>query len=374
MKILYICGTYCPAHGGAEISMHTLLKFVKKDYGAQILVLTDNRYTQNKARSSYDTITLLGSSYQERKKNIQKAISVFKPNLIITQLMWSNEALRIGKKNGIPTILRICKIPFELDLSKGSKFSPTGLMGISKAVKKYIKEKWNRDCSIDIPAIELKRNILIPKSKFIDSYKREYITMFNPLVRKGGIIFKEISQKMPEEKFATVQGWSSLKETVKSKTFSNRLIKRMCESQGTKFTGKKLNYVDFSDCPNVTILEPTEKVWKIYSKTKLLLIPSQWEEAFGRVTIEGMANSIPVMGSSTGGLKEAIGMGGILVKRFSNSDKWLQEIKRLENKKYYKRISSNGVKWVKENYSLDRTVKNTFNFFKGIINKSNRLK
>ena len=363
MKILYICGTYCPSHGGAEISMHTLLKFIKKDHNAQILVLTDYRYTQNKKKSYYDTISLLGTSYKERKNNIQKAIATFNPNLIITQLMWSDEALRIGKKNGIPTILRVCKIPFELNISKESKFSPTRLICVSKAVKKYVKEKWGRDCLIDIPAIELKRNILVPKSKFVDPNKRKYITMFNPLVRKGGIVFKEISKKMPREKFATILGWSSLKETVKSKNFSNRLIKRICESQGTKFTGKKPHYANLSDCSNVIILKPDEKVWKIYSKTKILLIPSQWEEAFGRVAIEGMANGIPTIGSLTGGLKEAIGKGGILVKEFSNSDKWLQKIKKLENKKYYKNFSHKGIKWVKENYSLNKTVKNAFDFF-----------
>ncbi len=366
MKILYICGTYCPSYGGAEISMHTLLKFMKKVYSAKILVLTDYKYTQNNKKSTYDTISLIGTSHKNRKKSIQIAIDYFKPDLIVTQLMWSDEALRIGKKNEVPTILRVCKIPFELDISKKSEFSPTGIICVSKAVKKYVKEKWGRDCLISIPPINIKKNILVPKSKFTDPLKRPYITMFNPLIRKGGEIFREISKKMPNETFAVVDGWISLKESVESINFSDRLIKRICESQGTKFTGKKPSYTDLSDCPNIITLKPTEEVWKIYSKTKILLIPSQWEEAFGRVAIEGMANRIPVIASKVGGLKEAIGNGGILVSDYNNPKEWIKLIRGILKKDNYHKLSSQGILWVKNNYSLKIIIKNSFNFFNKI--------
>ena len=98
MKLLCVCGTYCPSHGGAEISMHTLLKQMKKNHSVKVLVLTDKRYTKGKKSYIYDSINLIGTAHKNRIKNIQKVIDIFKPNLIVTQLMWSDVALKIGKQ------------------------------------------------------------------------------------------------------------------------------------------------------------------------------------------------------------------------------------------------------------------------------------
>ena len=47
--------------------------------------------------------------------------------------------------------------------------------------------------------------------------------------------------------------------------------------------------------------------------TKILLAPSKWEEAWGRVASEAHCSGIPVVGSRRGGLPEAIGEGGIVL-------------------------------------------------------------
>jgi Glycosyl transferases group 1 len=47
---------------------------------------------------------------------------------------------------------------------------------------------------------------------------------------------------------------------------------------------------------------------EIYSSTSLLLMPSQWEEAFGRVALEACANGIPVVVSKIEGIPEAVCM------------------------------------------------------------------
>lgn len=356
MKILYVCGTYCPAHGGAEISIHTLLKELVKRYDVEVLVVTDKRYTENKDFGKYDSIDLYGTSHEEREVNIIKAMLNFKPDIVLTQLMWSDIALKIAKENSIPSILRVCKIPFNIDISHNSIFSPTLILSVSQAVRFYVLKEFGRLSEILIPPIILE-DIIVPED---DSYKepfdREFITMFNPLKRKGGLVFKEIAKKLPEKRFAVILGWSSLKNKAGDKDFSDELLRRISESLGKEYSGNTPEYVDFNDCPNVMILEPEDDVRKIYSRTKLLLIPSQWEEAFGRVAVEGMVNSIPVIGSEVGGLKEAIGRGGIILKDYSNPEEWLKEIRRLEDKKYYDKISMIGRDFVTKSYSIDEII------------------
>ncbi len=49
-----------------------------------------------------------------------------------------------------------------------------------------------------------------------------------------------------------------------------------------------------------------EDVIPYYQHCNVLLIPSLWEEPFGRTAIEGMAAGIPIIASNTGGLKEIL--------------------------------------------------------------------
>jgi glycosyltransferase involved in cell wall biosynthesis len=309
---------------------------------------------------------MVGICHSKRKGEISKLIDTFKPDLILTQLTWSDVALLLGKEKKIPTVLRVCKTPLSLDIRSESKFSPTEIICASKSVQRYIKEAWGRDGKIIYPAIDLNDNILTPiKAK--KPRDREYIIMFNPLRRKGGDIFKSISKVMSSKKFGVVYGWASLKRDANSMIFSRKLIKRICESEGRKYTGKLPIYVRFNDCKNVKIIRPEEKVHKIYSKTKILLIPSQWDEAFGRISIESMANGIPTIGSNVGGLKESVGKGGIIIKGYSNSEEWIKKLIELDDEKKYLEISRRGKKWVKENYSMKKIVRDTYLFFKSII-------
>ena len=50
----------------------------------------------------------------------------------------------------------------------------------------------------------------------------------------------------------------------------------------------------------------TEDLYKIYQHSDVLLVPSEWDEPFGRVVIEGNANGLPVIGSNRGGIPEII--------------------------------------------------------------------
>jgi glycosyltransferase involved in cell wall biosynthesis len=82
--------------------------------------------------------------------------------------------------------------------------------------------------------------------------------------------------------------------------------------------------------PNVTYLSKQLDMRPIYSRTHVLVVPSQWEEAFGRVIPEAQINGIPVLASRVSGIPEAVGEGGILVDDKENPEAWLRGLKLLE--------------------------------------------
>jgi glycosyltransferase involved in cell wall biosynthesis len=73
---------------------------------------------------------------------------------------------------------------------------------------------------------------------------------------------------------------------------------------------------------NVTLHPPTRDMRPLYARARLLLAPSQWEEAWGRVATEAQVSGIPVLASNRGGLPEAVGNGGILLPADAPGNEW----------------------------------------------------
>jgi glycosyltransferase involved in cell wall biosynthesis len=67
----------------------------------------------------------------------------------------------------------------------------------------------------------------------------------------------------------------------------------------------------------------------LFRRTRILLAPSQWEEAWGRVASEAQCSGIPVVGSSRGGLPEAIGPGGMVLDYDAPIADWVDAVRGL---------------------------------------------
>jgi glycogen synthase len=58
----------------------------------------------------------------------------------------------------------------------------------------------------------------------------------------------------------------------------------------------------------------TDNVARLLREQKVLVVPSIWNEGFGVVALEGIASGCVVIGSDSGGLPEAIGKCGLVVR------------------------------------------------------------
>ncbi|HKV09532.1 MAG TPA: glycosyltransferase family 4 protein [Thermoanaerobaculia bacterium] len=104
-----------------------------------------------------------------------------------------------------------------------------------------------------------------------------FVTMINPCAIKGIAIFLALAQAMPGVPFAAVPTWGTTPE----------------------------DRAALAALPNVTLLEPQEDIDRIFARTRVLLMPSLWQEAFGVTAVEAMLRGIPVLASDVGGLPEA---------------------------------------------------------------------
>jgi glycosyltransferase involved in cell wall biosynthesis len=70
--------------------------------------------------------------------------------------------------------------------------------------------------------------------------------------------------------------------------------------------------IDLSWATNLYAMENTHAARDFYAVTKILLVPSLWNESFGLVAAEAMINGIPVLASNRGALPDVVGDAGFL--------------------------------------------------------------
>lgn len=132
-----------------------------------------------------------------------------------------------------------------------------------------------------------------------------HVTFINPVASKGVDLALAIAELCPDIPFLFVRGWplSAQAET--------ELQKRLAM------------------LPHVRLVDRTRNMSRIYAETRVLLVPSQWHETWGRVVSEAQFSGIPVLSSSMGGLPESVGPGGILLDRCDPPALWAERLRML---------------------------------------------
>jgi glycosyltransferase involved in cell wall biosynthesis len=65
--------------------------------------------------------------------------------------------------------------------------------------------------------------------------------------------------------------------------------------------------IDFSKYPQIMAAPPVSKPSDYFALTRILLVPSVWEEPFGRVAAEAMINGVPPIVGNRGALPDVVG-------------------------------------------------------------------
>lgn len=240
---------------------------------------------------------------------ISKILDDFSPNIVITQLDRADTVLRLAHERNIPTILYIHDLEDHnyFLLQKATQFNCAAIIYASLYAKNQFKHIVNCPQKVLYPPVD--------KNDYItDSKKGQYVTMINPVLLKGGLTFERIVEKMKTDKFLCALGWYDP-------------------------TKDGINVYQHS---NLTVLPKQNIMKNIYRQTKLLPVPSVWRECCPRVIIEAALNGIPSIASNRGGVREAVGQGGILIDDFLNVDQWVSTIQHLLNSpKEYRLLQRN---------------------------------
>ena len=130
------------------------------------------------------------------------------------------------------------------------------------------------------------------------------VVMVNPQPSKGGLIALDLAAARPDIPFVFYEAWSGDISAIRERA---------------------------RQLPNIEWRSPVLDPRKVYEEARIMLVPSQAEEAWGMVASEAQCSGIPVLGSDIGGLAESIGDGGVRVAPDAALDVWLAALDQLWN-------------------------------------------
>ena len=232
-------------------------------------------------------------------RGLDEVVGDFRPEALVVA-GGANESFELAAqcaRTGIRTVfyfhelntLRRLKAPVLLD---GVTF-----VANSAYTATAVRETLGRDATV-IPPLVDRDAYRIPTS-------RRQVTMVNPRRIKGGQTAMELARACPDIPFTFVEAWYTKDDFVAGLRAAARAM------------------------PNVTWHRPTLDMRRIYATTRIQLVPSEWEETWGRVVTEAHAAGIPVLARAYAGLPESVGPGGILVPPGAPLSQWISSLRSM---------------------------------------------
>ncbi len=225
------------------------------------------------------------------------AVKKLQPDVAVVQC---HKSVPIGKAlqvHNVPLVIYLRNVEFHELAGDLRELTSAYYIANSEFTARAYKEKFGIDSVVIPPTIN-------PET-YTTRTTRDYVTFINPYKEKGFELAVRIAEQCPDIPFLFVESW--------------------------KLADDHRAEIDKIIAPlkNVRLENRTSDMKTVYGRTKILLAPSKWEEAWGRVASEAHCSGIPVVGSRRGGLPEAIGEGGIVLDYDAPLEDWTAAIRRL---------------------------------------------
>ena len=311
MNILFATGhPHIPQFtGGSQSTVHDLtLDMIERGHSVSVLASLwskgylglRNRILMKLLRRDAIRDDFLGYAVYRKWfvwENLAPLMERIKPDAAIVHAMLPTRVAEALTDLSVPTVIYLHDVKFE-DLGG----DPRALKNVEYvANSRFTARRYAEAFGIEARVIPP----MFRRERYLGDRAPENVTFINPHPDKGVDVAIEVARLCPDIPFVFVESWPL--DGAPLQALTERL----------------------AGLPNVRLQRRTDNIASIYARARIMLAPSQCEEAWGRVATEAQYSGIPVVASDCGGLSEAVGPGGVLIDRDAPAEVWAAEIRRL---------------------------------------------
>ncbi len=243
---------------------------------------------------------------------IPYVVSKETPDLIVIMGGAVVPAARAARMTGVPVSVQVHDVEFDWHKGDFSELSDLQIVANSN----FTAEKYHKCFGVTSEVVYP----YMPLERFRVNTRRTHVTFVNPIIRKGLRLALEIAALCPEIAFEFVGKLPDVDE------------------QGQKVCwGGNIGR-------NITLTPFRTDMKEVYEKSRVLLVPSKWEETYGQVVNEAQISGIPVLASDRGGIPEAVGKGGIVLSPHLPATEWAKALRKIwSDEHHYEELSRRAV-------------------------------
>ena len=165
----------------------------------------------------------------------------------------------------------------------------------------FTAHRWNAlyglDCAV-IPPV-------IAPDRYLANQTGTKVLYVNPSPIKGVEIMFALAAACPELQFLVMESWPL-----------DPQWRLYCQQRAAQLG-------------NIEWCSPAADMRAVYAQARVLLMPSVWEESFGRTVIEAQLNGLPVLASNRGALPQLVSQGGLVMDLQAPVADWAQALRKL---------------------------------------------
>jgi glycosyltransferase involved in cell wall biosynthesis len=232
-------------------------------------------------------------------ENVPYVVQQEKPDLIVVMAIEPVRMALAAKPTGVPVLMQLMDVEFKDHGGDFRKLGPISCIANSTFTATTYRDEYGVEPVVIYP--------FIAPDRYQTHTTRQNVTFINPVPEKGRDMAIAVARLCPDIPFTFVETWPLSPE-------QRQTLMRM-----------------LAGLPNITLLPPQKDMRSLYGSCRILLAPSLWSEAYGRVATEAQFSGIPVIASNRGGLPEAVGPGGIVINAEAPPDQWAAVLRRVWN-------------------------------------------